>query len=470
MKKESKGYIVDYFISIISIVLFIIIIGLVLIAVFDNNTEGEAPVGSYNVIDMSDDWELVNGNEIRNISLPYWMDINVGQIMFMTKTLPDNLSDNMSLMIRASMEDMYIYVDGELRSEYSSKSINGLSYYTPSAYVVTKLNREDSGKELKIEICFKAQGLINEVTLGYGNDAWYPILQNSFLVNLAAIIVLILGFILTVSMLVFSKALGDINRAANYLGFLMIDVALWVISESTIRQFVFNRPSLTEIFAYLTVELMGAIACMYFDEVQHGKFHKIYRIVECVIILQLLINLSLYVTKVCYMYKTLFLSHLWTAIGIIIVIGCIVKDCIDEDIKKYKYTALGMACFVAMAIVELAGFYITRFHVLGTYICVGLVLLMIFTIIQMLFDEISSSREREEKNMKMINNTIETIAGSIDAKDEYTGGHSERVGIYAERLAREIAVDYGFSEEDILRIRYIGLVHDIGKLVSQIQY
>ncbi|MBQ9568387.1 MAG: HD-GYP domain-containing protein [Lachnospiraceae bacterium] len=44
------------------------------------------------------------------------------------------------------------------------------------------------------------------------------------------------------------------------------------------------------------------------------------------------------------------------------------------------------------------------------------------------------------------------------------GGHSERVGLYASRLAREMAADYDLSEEDILRVHYIGLVHDIGKI------
>ena len=41
---------------------------------------------------------------------------------------------------------------------------------------------------------------------------------------------------------------------------------------------------------------------------------------------------------------------------------------------------------------------------------------------------------------------------AIDAKDDYTGGHSERVGQYAAILARGMAADYDFSEEDILRI------------------
>ena len=72
------------------------------------------------------------------------------------------------------------------------------------------------------------------------------------------------------------------SRAARYLGFLMLDVAMWVLSESAIRQLIFARASLSGIFAYLTVELSGVFAIMYFDEVQHRKHHKVYRIVEAV--------------------------------------------------------------------------------------------------------------------------------------------------------------------------------------------
>jgi hypothetical protein len=64
----------------------------------------------------------------------------------------------------------------------------------------------------------------------------------------------------------------------------------------------------------------------------------------------------------------------------------------------------------------------------------------------------------------MTTSTIETIASAIDARDEYTGGHSERVGFYAQLLAREVASEYMLSEEDVLRIHYIGLIHDIGKI------
>jgi len=462
-KTSTKAYVIDFFILVVSRIMLLITIALVFVAVFDKNNSGEAPIGSFDYYDYDDGWILEQNGSTREITLPDQIDVDEGEKVSLTNTLPDNLSNQMSFMIRASMQDMYIYVDDELREEYSSKSINDLSYYIPSAYVVTKLDAEDSGKTIRIDIRFKSLGIINAATIGYGNDVWYPILADSLLVNMAAIIVLVLGIILTVAVAIMNNSLGGYH-ASRYLGLLMIDIALWVISESTIRQFVFSRPSLTEIFAFLTVELMGALACMYFDAVQHDKYHKIYRVVEIIVLSQLLINLVLHITRICDMYKTLIISHFWTAVGIVVVICTIVKDFIDKDIKKYRLTAMGMACFILMSIIELAGFYITRFRVLGTFVCVGLVLLMTFTIVQALYDAKEASAEREKKQLDMLNNTIETIAGSIDAKDEYTGGHSERVGLYAERLAREIAADYGFSEEDILRIRYIGLVHDIGKI------
>lgn len=55
---------------------------------------------------------------------------------------------------------------------------------------------------------------------------------------------------------------------------------------------------------------------------------------------------------------------------------------------------------------------------------------------------------------------LETLAGTIDAKDKYTNGHSMRVAIYATRLAEKL----GWDQERIERLRYEALLHDIGKI------
>lgn len=462
-KKRHIGQDIDFYIIVLSVSILTIAIALALMAKFDKNITGEASTGSFDTVTYNEGWTLSIEDTQNSITLPFEGDNGEGQKASITNTLPDELNDNMSLMIRASMEDVYIYIDDELRTEYSTESIDNLTYYIPSAYVVAKLNADDAGKQIKIDFTFKSQKLINDVTIGYGNDVWYPIIANSIVVNLAAVIVLVLGIIITVTLVFLRKSTVN-NQAAMYLGLLMIDIALWVLSESSIRQFLFPKTSVTGIFAYLTVELSGVFACMYFDEVQHRKYHRLYRVGEVVMLTQLVVNFILFATHVKDLYKTLIFSHIWLAIAIVTVIVCVIKDIISKDIRSYRITAIGMACFLSLAITELAGFYLSRFHVFGTFACVGLVLLMTFTIVQTLIDAVEASKERERKQLVMLSNTIETIASSIDAKDEYTGGHSNRVGLYAEKLARKIAADYGFSEEDILRIKYIGFVHDIGKI------
>jgi putative nucleotidyltransferase with HDIG domain len=56
--------------------------------------------------------------------------------------------------------------------------------------------------------------------------------------------------------------------------------------------------------------------------------------------------------------------------------------------------------------------------------------------------------------------TVGALAEAIDAKDAYTRGHSERVGVYSSKVAREM----GFAKEFIEHVYIAGLLHDIGKI------
>lgn len=72
-------------------------------------------------------------------------------------------------------------------------------------------------------------------------------------------------------------------------------------------------------------------------------------------------------------------------------------------------------------------------------------------------------REIEEKNreiQRVMLDTTTTIVNIIDAKDEYTRGHSQRVSEYSAAIAREL----GYSEHEINDVRYVALMHDIGKI------
>ena len=65
-----------------------------------------------------------------------------------------------------------------------------------------------------------------------------------------------------------------------------------------------------------------------------------------------------------------------------------------------------------------------------------------------------------EENRKQFESFIETLAATIDAKSPFTAGHSKRVALYSTRLARAV----GLSAELVEKVRYAGLMHDIGKI------
>ena len=88
---------------------------------------------------------------------------------------------------------------------------------------------------------------------------------------------------------------------------------------------------------------------------------------------------------------------------------------------------------------------------------VWLVALIVFAIISA---QIRKYNERHERDNVIINESIETFTGFIDAKDPYTNGHSKRVAIYTRRIAEEL----GYEGEELDRIYYVALLHDCGKI------
>jgi putative two-component system response regulator len=65
-----------------------------------------------------------------------------------------------------------------------------------------------------------------------------------------------------------------------------------------------------------------------------------------------------------------------------------------------------------------------------------------------------------DKVRKTFYNSITSLVYALEAKDKYTSGHSQRVADIAVQIAREL----GVSDEKLEKIKFAGLVHDIGKI------
>ena len=56
--------------------------------------------------------------------------------------------------------------------------------------------------------------------------------------------------------------------------------------------------------------------------------------------------------------------------------------------------------------------------------------------------------------------SIQTVRYTVEAKDTYTRGHSDRVSEYSVLIGKKL----GLPDEDIRRLQIGGLFHDVGKI------
>jgi HD-GYP domain-containing protein (c-di-GMP phosphodiesterase class II) len=89
--------------------------------------------------------------------------------------------------------------------------------------------------------------------------------------------------------------------------------------------------------------------------------------------------------------------------------------------------------------------------------------LMILSVRQYLERTAASVEEIRQANLNLRRahkDTIAALSRSMEAKDTYTGGHTERVAAVAVGLARQL----GYRDEELEAIEIGALLHDIGKI------
>jgi putative nucleotidyltransferase with HDIG domain len=74
--------------------------------------------------------------------------------------------------------------------------------------------------------------------------------------------------------------------------------------------------------------------------------------------------------------------------------------------------------------------------------------------------KLESEKQHAEQVSSLHLRTIEALALAIEAKDQTTGEHLQRVRVYAMEVAREL----GLNEDEVEALRAASVLHDIGKL------
>ena len=412
-------------------------------------------------------WEKPDGSS-EPITVPGKYDVAENETMVLTLQLPETYREQ-NLMIRSSLQDIRFYVDGKLRIEYDTSDTRIIGKNSASQYVFCPTSAADAGKEVRIELTThtgKYAGVVNEIYCGDKSELWEYIFEKYGITMIIAFFLLFAGAVTVI----FSIALGIVYHLKfdmEYLGWCILLAAAWMLGESKLRQLLVPNASALSQLCFLMIMLGPLPIIYYIDSIQNKRHWKLLRWMECVAILDFVVCCMLHLTGMADFIQTLPVSQGILAAILILVTGTVCYDLYHGYIRKNRYILVGLFVAVASVVVEsLAVYFVVPIS--GIFIGIGMLVLFFVNLVRTISQVRDLERTRQQQEIRkrrkqmetMSLQMIQTLVTTIEAKDEYTRGHSHRVAEYSALIAKEL----GWKQKDIFHLRNAAHLHDIGNI------
>ena len=268
----------------------------------------------------------------------------------------------------------------------------------------------------------------------------------------------------------FSIALGIAYQTKfdmEYLGWCVIMAAVWMLGESKLRQLLLPNASALATMCFVMILLCPVPISYYIDTLQHGRHRKTFSIVENIAFFALLVCSVLHISGIADYIETLPVAHGLLALTVVIVFVTIFEDHKKGYFKGTGYTLVGLVFAMLCVLIESLSTYFVV-SISGIFIGIGMTILLVLNLVKTIHDIQEMERSRQKIEMDERRNQMEaislqmmqTLSTTIEAKDEYTRGHSHRVAEYAALIAEEL----GWDIKEIRNLRNAAHLYDIGRI------
>lgn len=365
--------------------------------------------------ELTGPWSVsVNGVEQKNIKLPYDINLDQGILYSSSVTLPFLAKNQDTLLIRSSMQDLWVYLDDVLIHEHVLPESLELHMPPTSLWVLVNIPENSVGKTLRIDYKTSVSafsGIINQVYL----DRKAMILHSLFTSQSFSFGVFLLlfsfGLITIVTSFAFKNA-QDLRLL--YLGFMSISSGLWILAEARLLQFFIGNRFILGSIAYLMIPIMALFFALYIKDaiITELKFKRHLKYLAFTFIGLVVMNVALqlmgilvYIEMMQYTLPIIFISAIYAAYLIYLEI----KDHQNEAAKRFvKFTFILLISLVF----EIGSFFFQAFSSISSYFRVGIILFFIMLAIDT-FMYIRTNMRRRDENL-----LLEKMA----YKDFLTGG------------------------------------------------
>ena len=413
-------------------------------------------------------WNKEDGTK-QKIDIPGTYEVKPGHTMVLTTTLPKDY-DETTFAIRSSLQDIQFYVGNSLRAQYSTKDTRMAGKNSASRYIFCPTTYKDARKTLRIELTTYTSnysGIVNEVYCGNKAEIWQYIYNTYGISTFIAFFILFTG----ITSILFGIALKNVYHTTfdmEYFGWCMLMGSIWMLGESKIRQILVPNASSLASLCFVMIMLSPLPILFYADSIQNGKHRKLYKYIGYIALLNFVVSSILYLTKVKDYIETLPVAQC-ILICVFIMVFIHLYQYIHSSTKSRSDYLLLFGLFLVLICVAIEGISVYFVSMVsGLFTGIGMIILLLANIVRTIhkIHVVEQTRHQKEleiekkENKKITLQMMESLSTTIEAKDEYTRGHSRRVAQYAALIAKNM----GWTNEEIQNLKNCAYLHDIGKI------
>ena len=354
------------------------------------------------------------GERQTNVTLPYDLGLEVG-VRYSASTKIPLLAENQdTILLRASMQDLWVYLDDQLIHEHIQPASLSLHMPPSSLWVLVDIPEDSIGKTLRIEYVSKVDefsGVINEVHL----DRKAMILHDLFVsqsFGFAVFLLLALLGIISIGTSFAFKNAQDLRLF--YLGFMSITSGIWVLAEARLMQYFIGNRFILGSLAYLMIPIIAFFFALYIKDaiITQEKSKKHLKYLAYLFLAIVLINVSLqisgvmvYIDMMQFMLPIILISAIYAAY--LIVLEITVHN--NEEAERFvKFTII----LLVSLILEIVSFFTRAFGSISSFFRIGVVIFFGMLAVDT-FTYIRSNMRRRDETL-----LLEKLA----YKDFLTGG------------------------------------------------
>ena len=344
------------------------------------------------------EWEQVleNGERVP-VEVPGKVKVESGETVRIATILPEDLDETKVLAFRTVWQDANIYIDNELRADYSTQNTRPFGKNSTFRYVFVQLEKGDAGKELTycLSTESKYSGTIRNIYIGDKIGIMFQLFAVSGVKNILAIFLFMLSlFCITVCL--FLKVVYKKHLTISYLILAMMLCSVWMISEMEFRQIMFHNISVVSNFTYASIMLIPVPFVLYINEIQHERYRKLFSVLLAYAMLVFISAVVLQVLNIVDFLKMLPVSHVGIFGASICIVLTIIQDIKNKKIQEYSFVSIGILGLVVSTVVEIVLYYMNFTATIGTALVIGLMFLLVMAIIKTGQDLMDSEKKKQE--------------------------------------------------------------------------